>query len=326
MGEHGNTRCCGYKTNFQVASADFPVPKMCILINVYRGFEAPTERGHKPPFRGQNVVKTGPRPGPPSEHPSLHRFFPPDFPRDGHPSASVTAVNPFENGTATAKFTIVKQPPKTSKNGAFTLIELLAVTAIIGVLAALLLTAIAKAPQRARLLACSSNLRQMGLAFHVFAHEHGGRFPQAVPRAEGGASEWNRSSPGFASIYVFNPQVFRSMSNELGSVRILVCPAASHTPAADFNRLGFTNISYLTGVAASLEAPMSALGLDNNLSPTRSRRMGVVPELPGYGWTVERHGSRGNILNADGSVMLSSSKSTPLGPNPVRSPSVSSVR
>ena len=214
------------------------------------------------------------------------------------------------NGTAPAKFTLVKHTPKPCKYGAFTLIELLAVTAIIGVLAALLLTAIAKAPHRARLLACSSNLRQMGLAFHVFAHEHGGRFPQSVPLAEGGALEWNRSSPGYASVYVINPQVFRAMSNELGSVRILVCPSAPQRRAADFSRLGYTNLSYATGVAASLEAPTSALGLDNNLVPTSSRTTQVVPELPGFVWGPERHESRGNILSADGSVSMSLSKAT----------------
>ena len=231
----------------------------------------------------------------------------------------------IENGTMSAKFTLVKHTPKPCKYGAFTLIELLAVTAIIGVLAALLLTAIAKAPHRARLLACSSNLRQMGLAFHVFAHEHGGRFPQTVPLAEGGALEWNRSSPGYASVYVINPQVFRAMSNELGSVRILVCPSASQRRAVDFSRLGYTNISYATGVSASLETPASGLGLDNNLVPTSSRATQVVPELPGFTWGAERHESRGNILSADGSVSMSLSKATQARPSAHRAPAFSSA-
>lgn len=59
----------------------------------------------------------------------------------------------------------------------FTLVELLVTIAIVAVLAALLLPSLSSAKQAGRKAACLSNLRQTGIAVHMYADEYGGRIP-----------------------------------------------------------------------------------------------------------------------------------------------------
>jgi len=60
---------------------------------------------------------------------------------------------------------------------AFTLVELLVVIGIIAILAALLLPALARAQKRARDLQCLSNLKQFGVALHLYLSDSEDAFP-----------------------------------------------------------------------------------------------------------------------------------------------------
>lgn len=68
-------------------------------------------------------------------------------------------------------------PTRQTRN--FTLIELLVVIAIIAILASLLLPTLGRARKTARLIACTSNLKQIGLAVNLYADSEAGYYPVA---------------------------------------------------------------------------------------------------------------------------------------------------
>jgi len=78
-------------------------------------------------------------------------------------------------------------------HGAFTLLELLVVIAIIGILAALLLPALAQAKARAQTLACNSNLKQLELCCHLYTADND---DYLVPNKAGGFAPAPSSTNG----------------------------------------------------------------------------------------------------------------------------------
>jgi prepilin-type N-terminal cleavage/methylation domain-containing protein len=70
-------------------------------------------------------------------------------------------------------------PHQRSSKG-FTLIELLVVIAIIAILAAILFPVFAQAREKARQIACVSNMKQLGLAIMQYTQDNDEKYPPAL--------------------------------------------------------------------------------------------------------------------------------------------------
>jgi len=225
------------------------------------------------------------------------------------------------------------------QKGAFTLIELIVVVALVTMLVASLLPALAGTKPRAQHLTCANNLKQVGLAFRTWSLSHNGNLPMGVAWAQGGDSEdvgfrvlaaKQKTSATSGSRGV--SMMFLCMSNELNTPKNLFCPAefevSYRQPATTFSgvvgpgRVPYTNdlnVSYFIGVDAQETSPRMMLTGDHNLGGNANPPSTPYLASPSTGtpfvylgtnftanagpaWLDNMHAQRGNVGMADGSV------------------------
>ena len=176
------------------------------------------------------------------------------------------------------------------------------VIAIIALLAGLYLPALHKAKAKGNQIRCLSNLRQLGLAFRMFADDNNSQYPMQVARAAGGTKEFVEQGETW--------QHFLLLSNYLSTPKLLVCPADRQAVITNWTQMTNTSISYFVGVDAKYGNSTHFLSGDRNIAISTDDDGKVVWLNKGeqVSWTQELHNGSGNILFADNHIEMLNNK------------------
>ena len=143
----------------------------------------------------------------------------------------------------------------------FTLIELLVVIMIIGILASILLPALARAREAARRVSCANNLKQMGYAMLMYTGEWNDMFPPCDDNWM--ELRFGLYEPLYQPRYVFSPEGRSLYPEYIDDLKVFMCP--SDQDINDKSKL-FRNLTFDPALAA-------ARGVLNQPEPFIPRRI-----------------------------------------------------
>jgi prepilin-type N-terminal cleavage/methylation domain-containing protein len=145
---------------------------------------------------------------------------------------------------------------------AFTLLELLVVIAIIGILAALLLPALARAKDMAKRVGCLNNQKQLGLGWEMYSGDFSGRMAiNDVNTTDVPRSTTNSWVAGNAR-YDIDPATITS-----GSIYVYVKNAAVYKCPADYGMIEGTSLSRYRSFSLSGYMNGPAVNTDFGVQP-----------------------------------------------------------
>jgi prepilin-type processing-associated H-X9-DG protein len=171
-------------------------------------------------------------------------------------------------------------------------------------LAAIFFPALGAAKQKHSRNNCISNLKEIGLGSKIWEGDNGNKYPIQVYATNNEMMKLIANGNAYF--------LWQTMSNELTTPRILICPAdTEHTETTNFST-GFSdaNISYFFNLDASDTYPQMILDGDDNLAVNGARVPPGILNLrtnASVAWTKERHRGDGNLGFADGSVQQATS-------------------
>ena len=181
--------------------------------------------------------------------------------------------------------------------------ELVVVICVLALVAALLLPALAAAKRKASRINCVNNLKQITLGFKRWAGDNDDKYPMQTCVTND--SMMKLFSSGNAYV------LWRIMSNELASAKVLICSEdKDHTGTFSFAD-GFSdaNISYFFSLDADKSHPQMILSGDSNLAVNGVNvRPGILNlwTNASIGWNADRIGRihpAGNVALTDSSAV-----------------------